>query len=216
MVKAIIFDFDGLIVDTETLWYEVFREVMSTYDVQLTLDEYADNIGTSDEILFKRLDQLATIPLNHTEIRRQTSDLYDQSIHKLFLREGVLDYLQSAKSLGLKTAIASSSSREWVEGFLKRFDIFHYFDVIKTSDDVKRVKPDPELYIQALRSLGTKANETICFEDSKNGLQAALQAGLSCILVPNSVTTALEFKGHTLRLTSMSELGLEEVINQIK
>jgi putative hydrolase of the HAD superfamily len=144
----------------------------------------------------------------------KTHNLYEQKVHTLTLREGVIEYLQSAQKLGFKIGLASSSSKKWVEEFLRQFDIRSYFEVIKTSDDVHLVKPDPELYIQAISSLGVEATEAIAFEDSKNGLIAALGAGMKCVIVPNPVTILLEFKGHSFRLESMGEMGLEQVLEQ--
>ncbi|EGL83229.1 Haloacid dehalogenase domain protein hydrolase [Caldalkalibacillus thermarum TA2.A1] len=131
------------------------------------------------------------------------------------LRPGVLAYLQEAKQLGLKVGLASSSSHQWVMEHLERYNIAHYFDSIHTADTVKQVKPHPELYEQAVNALGVSADEAVAFEDSLNGLKAAKSAGLYCVIVPNPTTAALPFEGFDLRLQSMEELSLQEVINRI-
>ncbi|MBM6619592.1 HAD-IA family hydrolase [Bacillus suaedaesalsae] len=211
-MKAVIFDFDGLIIDTETVWYEVFRKVMGNYGVSMTVEDFSICIGTSDDVLYKKLEQLAGTTLDRTEMKRQTRELYNHYVSTLTLREGVIDYLQAATTMGLKLAVASSSSRNWVEAFLEKFQLRNYFDVVKTRDDVTMVKPDPELYIQAMTSLGVTAQEAFCFEDSKNGLQAALSAGLSCVIVPNGITRILDFSGHAFKMNSMADHSFEEVL----
>jgi putative hydrolase of the HAD superfamily len=212
LIKAIVFDFDGLIVDTESVWFDVFKEVMIEYDCDLKIEDFAICIGTTDDILYERLAQIAYKPIDRTEISQKTRERYQDKMSHLQLREGVLDYLQTAKNLGLKIGLASSSSRRWVEGFLERFGIKEFFDVIKTSDDVKRVKPDPELYLRVIQDLGVEGHEALAFEDSKNGLTAAIKAGLHCVIVPNPVTSFLDFSGHLHRLSSMGEIGLHDLL----
>jgi putative hydrolase of the HAD superfamily len=212
MVKAVIFDFDGLIVDTESMWFEAFKETMAEYGCDLRLEDFVVSVGTTDDLLFERLAAIAQKPFERADIERKTRELYQKKIPELRLRDGVIDYLQTAKALNLKIGLASSSSREWVQSFLHRFAIAEFFDVIKTADDVENVKPNPELYLRAIRELGVEAHEALAFEDSQHGLTAAVQAGLSCIIVPNRVTSFLEFAGHLHRLSSMADVPLPDVL----
>jgi len=215
MIKAVIFDFDGLIVDTESVWFEAYKEVLQRYEVVLTLQKFSEVVGTSDEILFDFINLNLKEPIEKKLIEQMAKELVDEKLLKPVLRESVEDYLISAKNAGLQIALASSSSREWVESFLKKLTIYEYFSVIKTKDDVKKVKPDPELYLKAIEEIGVQASEAIAFEDSLNGLIAATKAGLNCVIVPNQVTSHLEFENHSLRLSSMAEKSLEDVIKHI-
>lgn len=216
MIKALVFDFDGLIVDTESLWFDVYKEVLVEYDCELKLEDFALSIGTKDDVLYERLTKIARKPINRIEIDRKTHERYQQQMSQLHLREGVNEYLKAAKELGLKIGLASSSSRNWVQGFLEKFNIKEFFEVVKTSDNVKKVKPDPELYLQAIQELGVKPYEALAFEDSKNGLIAATKAGLHCVIVPNSVTSFLDFSGHLHRLSSMEEIELKDLLHLIE
>jgi putative hydrolase of the HAD superfamily len=216
MIKALVFDFDGLIVDTESLWFDVYKDVLVEYDCELKLEDFALSIGTKDDVLYERLTKIARKPINRIEIDRKTHERYQQQMSQLHLREGVNEYLKAAKELGLKIGLASSSSRYWVQGFLEKFNIKEFFEVIKTSDNVKKVKPDPELYLQAIQELGVKPYEALAFEDSKNGLIAATKAGLHCVIVPNSVTSFLDFSGHLHRLSSMEEIELKDLLHLIE
>lgn len=216
MIKAVIFDFDGLIVDTETVWYRAYKEAVKGFGCDLKIHDFATCIGTTNEVLFETIEALAEKPIDRLAIDQHARTLYETEMNSLQLREGVLNYLESAKKLGLKIGLASSSSRKWVEGFLQRFQIRDYFEVIRTSDDVQKVKPDPELYIQAIEKLNVQARETLVFEDSKNGLIAAVKAGLHCVVVPNPVTSLLEFEGHIDRIESMSDIELEKLILRLE
>ncbi len=215
MIKAIIFDFDGLIVDTESVWFDAYREVLLEYEFDLSLEKFSEVIGTHDDILYDYLKQNIKIPFERDLIESSVEKLVKTKLDEPALRENVEDYLITAKEAGLIIGLASSSSREWVEGFLKKLNIYEYFSVIKTREDVSNVKPNPELYCKAIEELGVTASEAIAFEDSLNGLIAAREAGLRCVIVPNSVTSHLAFENYSLRLSSMAEKSLTDVMNHI-
>jgi len=215
VIKAIIFDFDGLIIDTESVWFEAYKEVLVDYEIKLTLEKFSEVVGTHDDVLFSYIEENCSIPFDRESLESKVSALVQVKLRDAVLRESVEDYLLAAKQAGLKIGLASSSSRAWVEGFLKQMNIYDYFEVIKTKEDVSDVKPDPELYLKAIEALGIEATEAVAFEDSLNGLLAARKAGLHCVIVPNSVTAHLMFEDYSLRLSSMAEKSLEDVINHL-
>ena len=94
---------------------------------------------------------------------------------------------------GIRMAVASSSDRNWIEGFLKQYGLLHYFPIIVSSDDVEEVKPNPEIYNVVLRKLGITAEEAIAVEDSYNGSIASISAGIHTLIIPNDVTRSLSF-----------------------
>jgi putative hydrolase of the HAD superfamily len=215
MIKAVVFDFDGLIIDTETVWYEAFKEVLQAYNVEYPLEEFVKVIGTHDALLNQFLE--AKVGLAETAVvRKLAKESYLVKIQTSEIRDGVKDYLAAAQELGLKIGLASSSNRAWVEGYLKQLGIFDYFEVIKTGDQVEKVKPDPALYIKAIEELGVAADEAIAFEDSSNGAKAAKAAGLHCVIVPNEVTKSIIFDQYDLRIHSMSEMSLQDVIEYLE
>ncbi|WP_171684350.1 HAD-IA family hydrolase [Paenibacillus planticolens] len=213
-MKAIVFDFDGLIIDTETVWYLAFKEVFQGYNVNFPLEVFVKCIGTDDTALNVFIEEKLGIESIEI-IMNLAKENHKVKMELLDIREGVKDYLIEAKNLGLKIGLASSSSREWVEGFLKQLQIIDYFEVIKTGDEVEKVKPDPTLYIKTLDALNIKADEAVAFEDSANGARAAIAAGLKCVIVPNEVTKEINFEKFHLRINSMSEMGLAQVISHI-
>ena len=131
---------------------------------------------------------------------------------------GVWNYINEAKQLGLKLAIASSSPHSWVDAHAERLGIFHYFDVVICKDDVGagRTKPNPDLFLLALDQLQVQKNEAVVFEDSPNGVKAANRAGVYVVAVPNSVTSLLVIEGANLILPSLSELTLSDLIRKVK
>lgn len=215
-MKAVVFDFDGLIVDTETVWYESFKEVLSNHGLELSVEQFARVIGTDDADLYAYIEKNLSSPVESVVIKEAAHKLFAVKMGEPILRNGVKEYLIEAKELGLKIGLASSSSREWVEGYLKKLNIFSYFDVIRTRDDVSRVKPDPELYVKAVEALGVAMSEAFALEDSLNGLKAARAAGIQCVVVPNSVTAHLNFTDYSLKISSMSDLRLKQVLSSIK
>lgn len=211
IIKGIVFDFDGLIIDTETAWYHCYNSVLSKYNVDLPLEIFWKCIGTHNTILNEFIGERVG-KSSITEVKRLAQQLHFETTFNIGLREGVLEYLTEAKELGLKVGLASSSNRDWINRFLCQFDIAHFFDVVKSSDDVRNVKPDPELYFKAIEALEISPNEALAFEDSDNGSRAAKTAGLFCVIVPNPVTEGLTFSSYDLRINTMADQTLSDLL----
>lgn len=214
MIKAIIFDFDGTIIDTETAWYEAFRDAYREHDVELTVELYSGCIGTSLHT-FNPYEYLVTelkLPVNLDALRAAVRTQHSTLMEKEELRPGVLDYLKAAKEAGLRIGLASSSSREWIDRYLTKLGVASYFDCIRTADDVEKVKPDPELYLQALAGLGVEPQEAVAIEDSPNGARAAAAAGLYSVIIPNRITSLLEFEPCNYRLDSLADLDFRHLL----
>jgi HAD superfamily hydrolase (TIGR01509 family) len=152
--------------------------------------------------------------LDEPELKALEVLYYQEATALQQLLPGVVDYLVSARELGLKTAVASSSARKWVMDHLNRFGIGGHFDAIVTREDVKRTKPEPDLYVTALQRLDAQPDEAIAFEDSSNGIHAAKAAGLFCVVVPNLLTVDLDLSEADLRLLTLEAMPLREVIRE--
>jgi beta-phosphoglucomutase-like phosphatase (HAD superfamily) len=127
---------------------------------------------------------------------------------------GVREYVTQAKRRRLKLGVASSSSRAWVSGWLAHHSLLDAFDCVKCQEDVVTAKPDPALYVEAVRALGVLPHEAIALEDSLNGTRAARQAGLFCVAVPHPLLDGEPFDQAHLRLGSLPEMPLDQVIRQ--
>jgi HAD superfamily hydrolase (TIGR01509 family) len=216
-VRGLLFDFDGLIVDTETpsmaSWQELYRE----HGHELPLEQWITLVGTIGAPFdpYAHLEELAG-PLDRSAVleRRRDHELSLTDVEEL--RPGVLDYLEEADRLGLKKAIVSSSTQEWIDRHLRRLERAEHFDAIVAADhDVAVAKPAPTLYLEALDLLGLEPSEAIAFEDSPNGIKAAKGAGVFCVAVPNSVTAALGLDEADLVLDSLADLPLAQLIERV-
>mgnify|MGYP001235033524 CR=1 FL=1 len=217
MIKGIILDFDGLIIDTESAWYEALDRVFETYQVKLPFDLWVKCVGASHEVFdpYQYFAEHCRTTYDIEDIKERVHEQHSVIMSQRELRPGVVDYLQTARSMGLRVGIASSSHLSWIKPYLQKFQIESYIESIRCADYVKRVKPDPEVYKLALQSLELQPEETIAFEDSPNGAKAAYLAGLHVVTVPNEVTERLQFGPHSLRLKSMSEMPLADVIQRV-
>lgn len=216
MIKALIFDFDGLILDTETAWFEAYRKALKEeYQYDLTVDEFVQCVGTSTEVLYQHLKQVLSQPIDEVKLRTQAGQWHTEQVSQLGPRAGVVDYLADARKMGLQVALATSSTRIWIQEHLSRLQLISYFNHFITQEDVKNVKPAPDLFLKAVDVLGVQPTEALVFEDSLNGLIAANKAGIKTIIVPNSLTEHLPFADYHLRLNSMADMPLQEVLQTV-
>ena len=218
MIKALIFDFDGLILDTEMSSFQTWQEIYEEHDCQLPFSTWAICIGGSTELFdpFEYLEQQIGRPVLREEIRLRRRLRHVQIVEEQPVLPGVEDYMLSAKRRGLKIGLASSSRHEWVDSHLTRLGLIDYFDSIKCFDDVKQSKPDPELYLAVLDALGVHGREAIALEDSPNGVIAAQQAGIYCVVVPNPVTRQLPLEHADLCLSSLGDVSLEHLLEKVQ
>jgi len=213
-LKAIFFDFDGLMVDTESHEYHAWKRIFEVHGAHLPIEDWSICIGTMDhnfdpvgflcEATRRQFDRTALIEEHRTE--------YHRGAFSAPLMAGVAELLEEAGRMGLKRVIVSSSNLAWVSRHLQSRNLFELFDLIQTSDDVKKTKPDPELYLRALEKLKLKPEEAIVFEDSAFGIDSAKAAGLHSIAVPNAMTRHFPFANADRVLSSLSEFTLSEFV----
>lgn len=213
MLRAIIFDFDGTVLDTEAPEYRAWQEVYAEYEAELALAAWARAVGGPADA-FDPVEHLARLigrPVER-DVVELAQRLRARELTALeSARPGVVALLREARETGLRLAVASSSHLTWVGDHLDRLGLAETFDTICTADDVRNVKPDPELYTLALRRLGVAAHEAIAVEDSPNGMLAARRAGLPCVVVPNDVTRHFDFPAPDARLDSLHDTTVDDI-----
>lgn len=190
MLKAVIFDMDGVLLDSEACNLRSAREAFQSLGIPLTPEDETEITGRHP------IDYLALLGTRHglaperfEELRAlQTAAYYRCWDQQARLNEGAVEVLDALRQRGLLTGLATSGSRGYVERILDRFQLRPHFDVVLTKDDVQRRKPDPEMYNLALQRLGTLPNETLVVEDSEHGVRAAHQAGIRCLALRSPFT----------------------------
>jgi HAD superfamily hydrolase (TIGR01509 family) len=213
-VKALLFDFDGTLIDTEGPSFRAWQEIYADHGHELALERWVERVGTIGG--FDPLEHLGSLAgeidraaINERRIRRR-----DALIELELLRAGVPEYLEQARGLGVRVGIVTSGPREWVASHLARLGEADGWDCIVCADrDASAAKPAPTLYLRALAALGVSASEAIAIEDSPNGIRAATGAGVFCVAVPNPVTVSLDLSAADLVVESLLELPLDELIS---
>jgi HAD superfamily hydrolase (TIGR01509 family) len=218
MIRALVFDFDGLILETELPVYESWRELFDRYGLELPFEKWALNIGTAEET-FDPVEEFRSVIDPHADLSQILTRRLERELELIgdgTPLPGVTAYLREARQMRLKIGLASSSSCRWVEGHLKRLGLRDYFEVLQAKDDVAVTKPDPALYRSTVDLLGVLPREASAFEDSANGVLSAKRAGLYCVAVPNTLTRRTDISQADLVLGSLEELSLQDLIRQIE
>lgn len=214
MIRGLIFDFDGTILDTEMPAFRAWQEIYEEHGCTLPLAEWAKALGGSgrDFDPCAYLETLIGRELDRSALRSRREVRKLELMAAEAVLPGVLEYIDAARTIGLRMTVASSSPRSWVVEHLDRFGLLDSFACLNCADDVERVKPDPALYLRALDQLGLQAEEAIVIEDSPNGVAAAKAAGIFCVAVPNALTCELPLNHADLRLTSLLDMPLSALI----
>ncbi len=216
-IKAIVFDFDGLIIDTETPEYEAWQTIFRSYGVDLHLSVWLPHVGGGDEDfdVYQHLSNLAAQPVDRAGIRKRHRSIFLKMLEGVAPMPGILDYIRTAQLLGIRVGIASSSTRSWVLPKLDQIGLANCFDTIVCRDDVGSVKPDPASYLAAVANLDADVEDAFALEDSPHGVKAAKRAGLYCIAVPGPMTKNLRFHNADMRLETLTDMPLPELLKAV-
>lgn len=212
--RAVVLDFDGVILETEEPAYLAWKQVWQAYGQTFSLETWAGCIGTDqDGSTFDPFAELVArtgLSLVEADVRAQAQQLSAKLLGAAGPQEGLVDWLEEARALGMGLAIASSSPSDWVQGHLTRLGLAGYFEALACSDDSGAAKPDPAPYLLACQLLGVAPYEALAVEDSHNGLVAAKAAGLCCIVVPTKMTKHMDFTGADLVVGSLRSMSLRK------
>jgi len=210
---ALIFDFDGLILDTETCTFEAVVQIFAEHGEALDRAWWHSILGTADHPHWT--EQLAAQlgrPVDRAELvaRRESRRL--PLIEALAASDGVVDLLRAADDAGVATTVASSSASDWVVPHLERLGLRHRFRAVVTRDDVggdtARTKPAPDLFLIAAAEVGAEPARCVVLEDSPNGVAAGRAAGMAVVAVPGPMTRTLDFGAADLVAASLSDLDI--------
>ena len=211
MYKAILFDFDGTTLDTETPECASWQEIYTHHGIEFPIDAFHAAVGKGyDQTVFEPaffLSEALGASDLYEEIRAEQRRIFHEMLHALDCRDGVRDWLAHATTAGIRLAVASSSPRVWVDTHTERLGIKGHFDVFATRDDVGpgRRKPHPDIFEKACEFLGVSPSEALVIEDSLNGALGAEAAGCDCVVCPNPMTAHMTFTDSALIVASLAD-----------
>ena len=216
VIRALVFDFDGLILETEgpayQAWVEVYREYGHELPKELWLEYIGREGGWFDALAY--LEGLTGPLADRDAIELRRNARKTELVLAVAESAGLRALLTDALARGLRLAVCSSSTPKWVLGHLDRLGLRPFFDHVQCLDRPElRSKPAPDLYLAACAGLGVRPDEAIAFEDSRNGMRSAHAAGMRCVVVPNELTVAMDLTGADHRFESLAAVSLDELLD---
>ncbi len=215
-IRALVFDFDGLIVDTETPIFAIWQDIFRRFGQELRLEDWESALGTQggfDPVAYLTASTGAASDAQALE--SEARERHWAACRAQPLLPGVRQRLDEARELGLGLAIASSSGATWVRAWLEHNAIGERFSAVCTREDVARVKPEPDLFLLAAERLDIAPRACLVFEDSPNGIRAASAAGMRCVAVRNALTRSLRLPPSDLLLESLAETTLPDILARL-
>jgi HAD superfamily hydrolase (TIGR01509 family) len=209
-VGAVIFDFDGTILDSETPEYESHRRFCAEHGVHLAEEKWCECVGVVSpaehwfEWLCARVERAPSF-----ERYREATRAYFQEHVRMEPMPGVTELLGSLVAAGVPRGVASSASSRWVQRALDEIGLSPLFDAIVTGDQVRRGKPHPDVYLEAARRLGVAPASCVAIEDSGPGIASARAAGMRTIVIPHALTRRHDLAAADLQVSSAAELSVD-------
>lgn len=194
MIQTVIFDMDGVIVDTEPVHHYAYHQHFTDLNIEVSPEMYATFTGYSTKNTYQKLKENFTIPFEVEELIDKKRAIFNDAFDKkedLYLIEGVEDLIKDLYANGIQLVLASSSANVTIQRVFDRFGLHRYFTHIVSGEDFPQSKPDPAIFIQAAFLSGTPTENCIVIEDSTNGVKAANAAGIYCVGY-NSVNSKLQ------------------------
>jgi len=213
-IAAVIFDFDGVILDSETPEYESHRQVSEMFGVPLSLDEYLSHVGLyhvdHETQWFNRLRGRSPNPPDRPTFDAEKRRIFNALVPAAPMR-GILELLDAIGAAGIPMAIASTSTSRWVVPASERLGVRPRFATVVTGDDVQHRKPAPDVYLEAARRLNVNPTRSVAIEDSRPGIASARAAGMKTVAIPHWLTERHDLSAADLRVAHAGELTLERL-----
>jgi mannitol-1-/sugar-/sorbitol-6-/2-deoxyglucose-6-phosphatase len=210
-IQSVIFDMDGLLIDSEPLWYEAAVEVFSPLGIDLTPELYASSIGLRTKEFVDNWFSAYDIEksLAPDAVTRINDVVVDKIRHKGEAMPGVMQVLEQVRASGLKIGLATSSPMRLIDVVVDKLGIREYFSVFSSAENLAHGKPHPQVYLDCALELGVDPVDCLCFEDSFHGMIAAKAARMKCVVIPlPAFRNEPRFQAADLLLKSLEEFDL--------
>lgn len=214
MVKAVIFDMDGVVVNTEPIGYRANQELYKSLNIRVSDDVYGTFIGNSDKMIVQKLKDLYSISLSHEELLNEKYRHYFNAFdtaEDLEMLPGVKDLIVDLYENGIRLILASSASNRKIEKVFTSFGLHQYFDHAISGEDFEESKPNPAIFIEAVHKSGFPKEECIVIEDSTNGIKAAKAAGIFCIGYNSGHTMGQDTSLADMVITDFAQLSADSI-----
>lgn len=216
MIKAVIYDFDDTIVDSDPLHIQSWEQNLKAHNVQNIADfkdfREKNMMGKSSRENAKLLVDHYKINVDPEDFYHSKADIYMKNVDKLELLPGVIYSLDLFKKSNLRLAVATGSPRKYIDAVTSRLGLKDYFELIVSADDVQKSKPDPESFIVTCHKLGLNPSECVVIEDATVGVQAAKAAGCKCIAIPNRNVKIQDYSQADLVLESLEKITIDDIL----
>jgi HAD superfamily hydrolase (TIGR01509 family) len=216
-VRALLFDFDGTMLETESSSYGSWRELLAEHDYELTHDTWSAAVGTINGVdPVRLLEAHLGEEVDRDELTQRQAARHRELLMEEVLRPGIQRIADDARERGMRMAIVTSASERWVREHLRRLELDGDWEHIVAADgDPSRAKPAPLLYEEALALLGVDPSEGVAIEDSPNGVSAAKAAGLATVAFPNPITERMDLGHADVVITDLDSLGLDGLLARL-
>lgn len=212
-LKAIIFDMDGVLIDSEPLHFEAYRELISSYGSEYTLEYNQQFLGQKDVEIAPKVIKDHNLPLSTKQFVIDKDKIFHALIKKSAAPlAGVTKTLKTARDLNFKVGLASSSKMETIQLIVKTLNLLPYFDSLTSGDEVAKGKPAPDVFLLAAKRLATEPTECLVIEDTDAGVMAAKSAKMFCVAIPCQATIHQKHLNADMKLESMDCLDLKNLV----
>ena len=208
-MKAIIFDMDGVIIDSEPLHFKIEKELIRELGVEITNEEHNSFVGTTEYHMFSIIKEKYQIEFPIEEMIEKKKEMFIENLDQVPLVENFKAFLLTMHKAGYPMALASSNNKRVIGAVAEKFDLKDYIKVFVSADDVKRGKPDPEIFLTAAEKLGIPPASCLVIEDARNGVKAAKAAGMRCIGLQNLNSGNQDLSEADLVIGNFNELNLD-------